>query len=189
MAQLKFYAATALPPTLEADAFYYIENGAYAESYVTNNAGVAKMIGNSVMINALVAQALANWSGGSNQLLIAADIAARDALAATADANLMVLVVDASGDPTVTSGSALYAYDFNATTWYKLAEYESMDVVVQWGDIQGGPVSLPAAIDTAVSQAHSHSNKTVLDKLSEDVSGDLLYGGAALKTQWETKDW
>lgn len=189
MAQLKFYGVATLPAQLEADAFYFVQNGNYAESYVTNSSGVARMIGNSAMINALIAAELANWTGSSNQVQIAADIAARDALASTATHNLMVVVINASDDPTVDSGSALYAYDLASATWFKLAEYESMDVVVQWGDIQGGPVSTPAAIDTAVSQAHSHTNKAVLDKLSEDGNGDLLYGGAGLKTQWESKDW
>ena len=186
---LQFYGLSALPTTLEADAFYFIENGNYVESYITNSEGIARQIGNSLMINTLVAAALANWSGASSQIIIVPDILARDTLATTAETNLMVLVVDATGDATVGSGSALYAYDFTATIWYKLSEYESMDVVVQWGHIQGGPASDPAAIDTAVSQAHSHSNKAVLDKLTESAGGDLLYDGEGLKTLWVSKDW
>lgn len=189
MAQLKFYGVATLPAQLEADAFYFVQNGNYAESYVTNSSGVARMIGNSAMINALIAAELANWTGSSNQVQIAADMPARDALAANATHNLMVVVIDASGDPTVDSGSALYAYDLASTTWFKLAEYESMDVVIDWNYIQNGPSSTAAQIDTAVSQAHSHSNKAVLDKLSESAGGDLLYDGEGLKPQWVSKDW
>lgn len=189
MAQLKFFGVTTLPAQLEADAFYFVQNGNYAESYVTNSTGAARMIGNSAMINALVAAELANWAGSSNQVQIAADIAARDALASTATHNLMVVVIDASGDPTVNSGSALYAYDYASTTWFKLAEYESMDIVIDWSDIQNGPTSTAAQIDSSVSQAHSHSNMAQLNKIGEDGNGGLTYNGAAVKTQWEEKAW
>lgn len=189
MSQLKFYAVASLPAQLEADAFYFIQNGDYAESYVTTSDGTAKMIGNSTMISALIASSLANWSGASNQVLIAADMSARDALASTAEANLMVMVIDATDDPTVDTGSALYAYDKASDTWYKLSEYESMDVVVDWDAIQGKPSSSPAQIDDAVSKAHQHSNMAELSKIGEDANGDLTYGGQAVKAKWIVKDW
>jgi len=34
-----------------------------------------------------------------------------------------------------------------------------------------------AAIDLAVTNTHTHANKTQLDKIAEDVSGDPTYGG------------
>lgn len=186
---LTFHKVAALPGTLVADAFYLVENGNYAETYVTDDAGVAKMVGNSVMTNALIAEALANWSGAGNMVEIVADIAARDTLIATLDHNAMILVIDATGDPTVNSGSALYAYDDTAAEVYKIAEYESMDVVIQWAAIQGGPTSTPAQIDDAVSKAHSHTNKTVLDDLTDNGSGGLLYKGVAVTTDWTTRNW
>ena len=186
---LNFYGLSALPPTLEADAFYYIENGTYAEAYITNSGGVARMVGNSTMINALISQELAQWTGSSSQVTIVADIAARNDLAATAETNLMVLVLDASADATVASGSALYAYSLSATTWYKVAEYESMDVTVAWTDISGRPNSSAAQIDDAVSKAHQHTNRAQLDKIGEDNNGDMTYGGNAIKTKWLDKAW
>lgn len=188
MAQVKFYKVTALPGTLEANAFYYVENGIFAESYLTNNAGVARSVGNTAMINALIDQALANWSGAASTVSIVADIAARDTLIATIEANAMILVVDASADATVGSGSALYAYASDTDTIYKIAEYESMDVVLQWGDLQGGPSSTPAQIDNAVSLAHTHTNKATLDKLGEDGEG-LTYDGQGVNTRWATTNW
>ena len=188
MAQVKFYKVTALPGSLEANAFYYVENGSFAESYLTNSAGVAKAVGNTAMINALIDQALANWSGAASTVSIVADIAARDALILTLDANTMILVVDASADATVGSGSALYAYAADTETTYKIAEYESMDVVLQWSDLQGGPTSTPSQIDNAVSMAHSHANKSVLDDLS-DSDGALHYKGVAVTTDWTTNNW
>ncbi len=188
MALVKFYKVATLPGTLEPDSFYYVENGSYAESYLTNSSGVARAVGNSAMINALVADALAGWSGDAGALDIVSDIAARDVLTSTLDRNAMILVLDASDDPTVDAGSALYAFAASTETIYKVAEYESMDVVVQWASIQGGPSSTPAQIDTAVSQTHTHSNKATLDKFSES-GGQVLYDGSPIQANWETANW
>lgn len=186
--QVKFYKVATLGSPLEADAFYFVENGTYAESYLTDSAGVAKSIGNSAMINQLIASAVAGWSGNAAALSIVADIAARDALTATATTNMMILVIDASADVTVDAGSALYAYDFATTTTYKLAEYESMDVVLDWSDIQNAPTSSVAQIDNAVSLAHTHANKAVLDKFTES-GGNVLYDGSGINPEWATNNW
>ncbi len=186
--RVNFYAVSALPGTLEPDSFYYVANGSVAESYLTDKLGNAKSVGNTVMINQLITAALASWEGGGSSMPIVADIAARDALFAAATENTLALVIDASADPTVTAGSALYAYDFGTTTVYKMAEYESMDLVIQWASIQGRPSSSVAQIDDAVGKAHQHANKTVLDKFTE-ASGELLYGGEGIATSWATKDW
>lgn len=188
MARVNFNKVTSLPGTLDPNTFYFVENGTFAESYITDNEGNARAVGNSAMINALINDALAGWSGNASSLEIVADITARDSLVATLDVNAMILVVDASGDPTVNSGSALYAYGASNTTVYKLAEYESMDVVLQWASIQGGPSSTPAQIDTAVSQSHTHSNKATLDKLGEDADG-LLFDGVGVGSRWTTTNW
>lgn len=185
--RVNFYAVSALPGSLEPDSFYYVANGSVAESYLTDNLGSAKSVGNTVMINQLITAALASWES-ANGMPIVADIAARDALFATATANMLALVIDASADPTVETGSALYAYDFGSSTVYKVAEYESMDLVIQWASIQGRPNSSVAQIDDAVGKAHQHANKAVLDKFTE-VGGELLYAGEGIATSWATKDW
>lgn len=188
MALIKFYKVNTLPGVLEGDSFYYVSNGDIAESYLTNSAGVAKSVGNSAMINALIQEALADLTIQGNAIEIATDIDARDALTEAATSNLLILVIDASDDSTVGSGSALYAFSFAAQTTYKVAEYESMDVILQWSSIVGGPTSTPTQIDLAVSQSHAHANKTVIDKLS-DVGGQLQYDGAPLTTNWTTQNW
>lgn len=188
MALVKFNKVNTLPGTLDANTFYFVENGTFAESYITDNEGNARSVGNSAMINALINDALASWTGGAAALEIVADIPARDALVATLDANTMLLVIDASGDPTVSSGSALYAYGASNTTVYKLAEYESMDVVMQWSALVGGPSSTPAQIDDAVSMRHNHANKSVLDKLGSDAEG-LLFDGQPVSARWATANW
>lgn len=188
MALVKFNKVTVLPGSLDANTFYFVENGTFAESYITDNEGDARSVGNSAMINALINDALAGWSGTASSLEIVADIAARDALVGTLEVNSMILVVDASADATVASGSALYAYGAANTTVYKLAEYESMDVVLQWASIVGGPSSTPAQLDEAVSLRHNHVNKGTLDKFTEDGEGPL-FDGAPIDPRWNTANW
>jgi len=53
MAVIRFFKVIALPAQLVANAFYYVQNGNYAEQYVTDNAGVAKKVGNTQMIEEL----------------------------------------------------------------------------------------------------------------------------------------
>jgi hypothetical protein len=50
MLDVKFYKVTTLPVELEANSFYYVENGGYAEAYLTDNTGIAKKVGNTEMI-------------------------------------------------------------------------------------------------------------------------------------------
>jgi hypothetical protein len=50
---VKFFKVDVLPTPLVANAFYYVENGQYAEAYLTDTNGVAKKVGNSQMIEAL----------------------------------------------------------------------------------------------------------------------------------------
>ncbi|MDT4835736.1 hypothetical protein FQZ97_694100 [compost metagenome] len=188
MALLKFFKVATLPGSLEADSFYYVENGSYAESYLTNSAGEARSIGNSAMINALITEALSSLPSSGAPVLFVADIAARDALEADLEQAVFVLVQDATDDPTVTAGAALYAWNPATSSWLKVAEYESMDVTLTWDAIQGRPTSTPAQIDTAVSQTHSHANKATLDKFSE--SGGLpRYNGAPIPQEWDVANW
>lgn len=50
MADVRFYKVTSLPVELTPNSFYYVENGSYAEAYLTDDSGVAKKIGNTSMI-------------------------------------------------------------------------------------------------------------------------------------------
>lgn len=62
--------------------------------------------------------------------------------------------------------------------WQKIAESESLDVVVNWDSIQNKPSSTVADIDDAVTKKHEHSNKAVLDSLTYDTT--LKYNGNAI---------
>lgn len=181
MAALNFFKVTALPGTLQANSVYFVLNSTYAETYVTDSSGAAKSVGNSAMISAV-----ASSVAGGGQVQVVATIAARNALALTQ--NTMVLVTDATGDSTVASGAALYVWVQADTAYTKIAEYESMDVVLQWANIQGKPSSTVANIDLAVTNMHTHSNKATLDLISA-TSGQLTYNGTVVATQWGATDW
>lgn len=153
----------------------------YIEVYVSNNNGTAlRRLLTDTDIQGLIDSSLAGISG---EMPIVANIAARDALSLTK--NTQVLVLDATGDSTVASGAATYLYRVSTTSWIKLSEAESMDLVLQWANIQGKPTSSAAAIDTAVANSHTHTNKTQLDKIGENGSGLLTYNNSLPKIGWE----
>lgn len=110
----------------------------------------------------------------SNSVEFAADIAARDAMTLTK--STFVYVADATADETVTAGAAMYLYDHTNATWHKVTEYESLDLVLNWENITGGPESSAADIDDAVAKRHSHDNMDVLDLLTAP-DGKLQYNG------------
>ncbi|WP_263142051.1 hypothetical protein [Pseudomonas sp. RIT-PI-AD] len=124
--------------------------------------------------------------------MFADDLAARDALAPT-EAVFVILIVtdatDATADPTVERGAAMYAWNPATSSWLKIAEYESMDLQLTWAMLQGGPTSTPAQIDAAVAAAHTHANKAVLDKLGESAEGRLRYDGSPIAAEWNTANW
>lgn len=154
----------------------------YVEIYVSNSAGTAlKRLLTDADIQALID---ASISGLAGEMPIVADIAARNALSPTK--NTQVLVLDATGDSTVASGAATYLYRVSTTSWIKLSEAESLDLILQWANIQGKPTSSPSAIDTAVGNSHAHNgNLTQLNKIGENADGLFTYSNALPKIGWE----
>jgi len=188
MATITFHKVTTLPGSPVSNAMYFVENGTYSETYVTNSAGTAKSLGNSVMINALADARIATALADLNVVEVAANITARNALAGTR--NLLVMVLDATGDATVASGAALYVYREATAEWVKVAEYESMDVTLAWANISGRPASAVALIDDAVTKRHTHTNAAYLDKIGE-TGGALTYNGSPVggSPTWTTTNW
>lgn len=186
MPAIKIHKTTALPSTLEGHSIYLVAPAAkpnYVEMYVTNAdaTAVRRIITEQDVINLIAA----NSSGGSIQIV--ADIAARNAL--TPVNGQLVYVLNATGDPTVASGAASYLWKADTSEWIKLTEFESMDVIVRWSNIQGAPTSSPSAIDTAVANSHTHANKTQLDKIGEDGNGNFIYNGQPPRARLETAGW
>jgi len=185
MATFKIFRETTLPGTPQNDALYVVAPAGtpdYIELYAVNSAGAIRRIPTSVDIDAMITTALASV----NELTIVANIAARNALAPTKV--MHVFVTDATGDATVASGGATYMFNPVGSVWIKISEAESLDVVLNWSAIVGKPSSSPAAIDSAVANAHTHSNKTQLDLIGES-SGQMTYNGAVVKTQWDSTNW
>lgn len=92
------------------------------------------------------------------------DIAARDGLESPKQGDLC-WVKDATADETVSTGAAQYIYDGSA--WVKIAEAESMDMIVNWADIQG-----KEDVEAAMGKAHEHANADILNGIS--ASGDTM---------------
>lgn len=203
MAQLKFHKieGSLLPNPLEPNAFYYMQREVtvggqtqvVAEGYLTNQAGEARSLGNVALIGNIASELIAQYMANMQAIRLATDIANRDAIAAEdPQINKLILVADATGDSTVTAGSALYFYDVSEGAFTKVAEYESMDIEFTWASIKDGPTSTPAQLDDTVAKAHSHDNKVVLDLLGENASQQLTYRGAAIgggAMEWATVNW
>ena len=187
MALFQVFKETALPGTLQANSIYLIApagSPSYIEMYVTGtSAATVKRILNETDIQTMISASLA----GLSDLEIVADIAARNAL--TPVNGSMCLVLDATGDATVQVGAATYVYQLSATKWIKIAEHESLDLVLEWSALQNKPTSAVADIDDAVSKRHIHTNKTQLDKVGENGNGLLTYNGLLPKIAWDSTAW
>ena len=192
---LKIFRETALPGSLDAYSIYMIAPSAagmedYVEMYVTDSSGNPRRIINRSDIDTMIGDAI----GAANELSIVADIAARDVFIApgtTTGYAKYVYVVDATGDITVASGGATYLYNpaVGVAAWIKISEAESLDLVIDWADIQNGPLSSTTDIDDAVDKRHSHTNKTQLDNIDEDANGLLTYNGVLPLTGWQSTSW
>lgn len=186
MAQFRIERLTALPGTPTANTMYFINppgEDDYCELYVTGNTNtVVRRIITESDVTSLINQAI----GSANLLQIVDDITERDGL--VLDVNTFVFVKDASDDPTVTSGAAMYLWDATAEEFIKVAEYESLDITVDWSDIANKPSSAVADIDDAVSKRHAHSNLTQLEKIGES-GGRFTYNGTPPTIDWTTASW
>ena len=189
MASLSIYRETALPGTLADNSIYFVAPAArpdYVEIYVTgNDATTVKRVIDENDVQTLIDASAG--SGGANTLEIVNDITARDAL--VLESNTLVLVLDASADATVESGAATYAYRHSDTSWTKISEAESLDINFSWANLTGKPTSSVADIDDAVAKKHTHTNKTELDKVGQDASGNLTYSGSLPATGWASSNW
>nr|DAY41653.1 MAG TPA: hypothetical protein [Caudoviricetes sp.] len=182
----KIYKETALPSKLEAHSIYLIsttEKPDHYEMYVTNADGTkAKRQFGEIEVKAL----LAEFNASRGQLSVVDTIANRNAIQ-TKVVGTEVFVKDATQDPTVKLGAARYLWD--GDSWIKVSESESMDLNLSWNALNDKPSSSVQQIDTAVANSHTHSNISQLNKIGEDTSGNLTYGGNPVKTEWSSNNW
>ena len=182
------HKVTAVPANFAANDVFFVapaSDPTKLEVHVANSAGTAlRRINTTDDIQGMIDASVALVGTGS----VVADIDARDAIEAPKNSE-QVLVLDATADPQVSSGSATYVYEAATSTWHKISESESMDVVATWAAITGKPNATPVDIDDAVAQRHSHSNKTELDLVGQNVDGFMTYNGVLPKTGWATEAW
>jgi len=187
MKVLNIAKVTSVPTGFLANTQYFIPvpgEPNLVDVYVSDNTGgTARHIITKAEINTMINTAVAGLTGGA---VVVADITARNALAPTKVT--MAYVLNATGDSTVTSGAATYLYNPANSTWSKISEAESLDVIVQYANIQGKPNVTNTAIETAVANSHTHTNKAILDSLT--TVGSALYyqnepvNGNIISEQW-----
>lgn len=184
---VKIFKTTTLPAVLEGHAIYLVAPAAkpnHVEIFVTSaDASVVKRVVNIDDIQSMVNTSIANNSA----IEIVDNIAARNAL--TPVNGRPVLVIDATGDATVATGAATYVWRSITSTWIKLTEHESLDVVLEWSAIQNRPTSSVGDIDLAAAQRHVHPNMTELGKVGENVAEEFLYAGLHPRARLEVADW
>ena len=188
MATFSIVKASVKPTTFQPNTLYIVNNitSGQAELYFSSSDGT-KLIPTlnstsvSSQITTLVTAAAAG--GDFSQLEVVANIAARNAL--VLDKNTLVYVLDTTADGA--TGEAMYLYQFSTTSYKKLF---SSTTSAAWANITGKPTSTPAAIDSSVTASHNHTNKTVLDKLSQTADGFLSFnGGPAINVFLVSQDW
>lgn len=186
--QFQVFKETVLPGVLVPHSIYFVApaiSPAHVEIYVTNAAGtVARRVIDAADVQSMINTTIA----GANELIIVTNIAAREALLPLT-VSKFVYAIDATDDVTVDSGGATYLYNATTTSWIKVSESESMDVVLNWANIIGKPTSSAAAIDDAVAKVHTHANKTQLDKIGEDGSGNMTYNSSLPHIGWDSTSW
>ena len=98
----------------------------------------------------------------------------------------IVMVNDATDDPNVQDGWAIYRRTLTSERYWELdkgwkciAQNEQLDVTLTWEDINGAPTSTAEQIDSMAEHGHAHPNGlTAMEKLSEDEDGiHLVYDG------------
>lgn len=70
-------------------------------------------------------------------------------------------------------------YLWDGTKWNKL-DANQVSLTFTWGNLQGKPASSALTIDNAVTVAHSHTNKSVLDKIGQSAAGNFTYDGVEI---------
>lgn len=185
MSALRILRASSLPasPALrEKNCMYLVKEPGKTtfDMYVVDAAGNAF----SGFTSERLIEVIAQYSNTTRETETVANIAARNAL--VNPGNRLVFVDDATGDPTVEYGSAMYYYKASTASYVKVWAADgsaggggggSPSGNVQWSDIIGRPNVSAGALENAVANSHTHGNKDLLDKLSV-VGGELHYNGA-----------
>lgn len=195
--ELRIEKVTELPAAASwtESTMYLVSNlalGDYIDVYVTSSDALTiKKFVSSSDVSSMIASSLQSFSS----IRVVNTITERNALVTGAPGNgfntsmpSQVMVITATGDPTVTTGGATYIWESVSQTWFKISEYESLDLVLNWSSLVGGPASSVADIDDAVSKKHTHTNKTTLDAIST-INNKLAYNGTPVRAYLDAEAW
>ena len=173
----------------QANTMYLVGNTEFADSLeihmTSSDAAKTLHVPTKTEISAMIGGQIASF----NNIRVVATYADMAALVAENN-SMVVMVLDATGDATVTTGGAAYVLQATGTaqapaaSYYKIYEFEALNenFVLNWSAIVGKPTSSAAAIDDAVAKAHSHANTALLDGLATNGDGNLTLNGVAVGT-------
>tara|TARA_R110000772_G_scaffold268565_2_gene396217 strand:- start:1739 stop:4273 length:2535 start_codon:yes stop_codon:yes gene_type:complete len=141
---MKIYQLLTLPEILQPDSLYFILNGDYAESYLTDNSGVAKLIGNSSMVTELGISTLAELLDVTTYDLTTVNAPLVNALAGkSATGHTHAGVYDPAGSAAAAQAAAIQRANHTGE--------QAISTVT----------GLQTAIDGKSSTAHTHSNAEI----------------------------
>lgn len=120
-----------------------------------------------------------HYSETNKELFVVSDIAERDAI--DSENNFLVFVLDATDDPVIGGGEALYFYIASLLRFVCVYQSKHVQREVDWSKLVNGPNSSASQIDIAVSNTHTHENKNVLDELEVN-DNQLHFKGKLVST-------
>lgn len=120
-----------------------------------------------------------HYSQTNKELFVVNNISERDAI--DSEDNFLVFVLDATNDPSIGGGEALYFYITSLSKFVCIYQSKYIQRELDWSKLVNGPNSSGSQIDTAVRNTHTHENKNVLDGLGT-VDDLLTYKGKLVST-------
>lgn len=82
---------------------------------------------------------------------------------------------------------ACATYVWDGTAWQEI-DQSQVSLMFKWDNIQDRPTSTVLQIDDSVVNSHKHTNKDVLDKISQSASGNFVYDGNEIGIKVEFVD-
>ena len=183
MSKFKIVRVTTLPSTITPSTMYILKTptSAIAEVYFSNNDG-------SVLVPGITEQFITDsfaslLASGMGQIEIVENINERNR--ANKNGNCLIMVIDATGDEFGSTGTVLYLYRAINSSYFRVSSFDGTNDAINggtvgtiwWDTIQGRPTSTPEQIDQAVADSHTHSNKSVLDRIGVTADGVLTVDG------------
>lgn len=183
MSKFKIVRVNNLPTTYTPSTMYILKKSesGFAEVYYTNNDGTALVPG--ITEQFITDKFVSLLASGLGQVNIVETIEDRNSI--SKNGNCLIMVIDSRGDEYGSNGTVLYLYHSATLKYYRISVFNSYGDGSQtgsggasnWEELLGRPLSAPAQIDEAVNMAHSHDNKSSLDRIGVTSDGILTVDG------------